>query len=107
MRSETGPATDEAVIERLLAGDEAAFCTLVTAHHASLLRLALTFVSDHGAAEEVVQDTWLGVLKGLKNLRATRVSQDMDLSDPGQPCEDAGRARRTHAEFFRPAGPGR
>ena len=66
MRSETGTATDEAVIERLLAGDEAAFCTLVTAHHASLLRLALTFVSDHGAAEEVVQDTWLGVLKGLK-----------------------------------------
>jgi len=66
LRSETGTATDEAVIERLLAGDEAAFCTLVTAHHASLLRLALTFVSDHGAAEEVVQDTWLGVLKGLK-----------------------------------------
>lgn len=67
MSSETGAATDDAVLERLLAGDEAAFSELVRAHHASLLRLALTFVSDHGAAEEVVQDTWLGVLKGLKS----------------------------------------
>lgn len=55
------------VLERLLAGDEAAFSALVSAHHGSLLRLALTFVSDRGAAEEVVQETWLGVLKGLKS----------------------------------------
>jgi RNA polymerase sigma-70 factor (ECF subfamily) len=57
--------TDASVIERLLARDEAAFADLVAAHHSSLLRLALTFVSDHGAAEEVVQETWLGVIKGL------------------------------------------
>ncbi len=56
---------EQAVVERLLAGDEAAFSDLVTAHHASLVRLALTFVSDRGAAEEVVQETWLGVIKGL------------------------------------------
>lgn len=66
MSSGTGE-TDHALLKRLLAGDEAAFSELVRAHHASLLRLALTFVSDHGAAEEVVQDTWLGVLKGLKS----------------------------------------
>lgn len=68
--SKTGPETDDAVLERLLAGDEAAFSALVAAHHASLLRLAITFVSDRGAAEEVVQDTWLGVLKGLKSFEA-------------------------------------
>jgi len=33
--------------------------------HGALLRLALTFVADRGAAEEVVQDTWLGVIRGL------------------------------------------
>lgn len=66
MRSETTAETDDAIIDRLLAGDETAFSELVAAHHASLLRLALTFVSDRGAAEEVVQDTWLGVIKGLK-----------------------------------------
>lgn len=57
--------TDDAVIDRLLARDEAAFAELVAQYHASLIRLALTFVADHGAAEEVVQETWLGVVKGL------------------------------------------
>ncbi|MEX2660681.1 MAG: RNA polymerase sigma factor [Vicinamibacterales bacterium] len=66
MRSESDTAGEAALLERLLAGDEAAFSALVSAHHQALLRLAGTFVSDHGAAEEVVQDTWLGVLKGLK-----------------------------------------
>lgn len=66
MRSDAGTETDDAVLERLLAGDEAAFAALVTAHHNSLLRLARTFVSDRGAAEDVVQETWVGVLKGLK-----------------------------------------
>jgi RNA polymerase sigma-70 factor (ECF subfamily) len=66
LRSDAGTETDDAVLERLLAGDEAAFSALVTAHHASLLRLARTFVSDRGAAEDVVQETWVGVLKGLK-----------------------------------------
>ena len=64
MTAETGDA-DNAVIERLLARDEAAFADLVAGYHGSLVRLALTFVTDHGAAEEVVQETWLGVIKGL------------------------------------------
>lgn len=64
MRSETKD-TDAQVIERLLARDEGAFADLVTTHHTSLIRLALTFVSDRGAAEEVVQETWLGVVRGL------------------------------------------
>jgi len=58
---------DRAVIEKLLAGDEAAFGSLVERYHGQLLRLALVFVSDRMAAEEVVQETWLGVLNGLKS----------------------------------------
>jgi RNA polymerase sigma-70 factor (ECF subfamily) len=65
--SKTGTESDEAVLARLLAGDEQAFAELVSAHQGSLLRLAQTFVSDRGSAEEVVQETWLGVLKGLKS----------------------------------------
>jgi hypothetical protein len=64
VRSDTRD-TDDAVIERLLARDEAAFADLVAAYHGSLVRLALTFVTDRGAADEVVQETWLGVIKGL------------------------------------------
>jgi RNA polymerase sigma-70 factor, ECF subfamily len=56
---------DLALVGRLVAGDEKAFAALVDQYHARLLRLALTFVSDRDAAEEVVQDTWMGVLNGL------------------------------------------
>jgi RNA polymerase sigma-70 factor (ECF subfamily) len=56
---------DERVIERLLAKDEAAFRALVERYHGSLLRVARAFVSDHATAEEVVQETWLGVINGL------------------------------------------
>jgi RNA polymerase sigma-70 factor (ECF subfamily) len=67
MTRDADDRAEDAVLERLRAGDEAAFSELVTAYHSSLLRLALTFVASHAAAEEVVQDTWLGVLKGLES----------------------------------------
>ena len=54
------------LLERLRAGDEEAFVTLVTRHHDSMLRLASSFVPTLSIAEEVVQDTWLGVVRGLE-----------------------------------------
>jgi RNA polymerase sigma-70 factor, ECF subfamily len=56
---------DEELVARLRAGDEDAFVRLVARHHASMLRLAGSFVSSAAVAEEVVQDTWLGVLRGI------------------------------------------
>ena len=56
---------DAKFLERLRAGDEAAFVALVAAHHDAMLRLACTFVPSRAVAEEVVQDTWLGVLRGI------------------------------------------
>ena len=60
------PAEESALIARLRSGDEAAFVKLVGQHHKTLLRVARTYVSDHAVAEEVVQETWLGVLRGLE-----------------------------------------
>jgi RNA polymerase sigma-70 factor (ECF subfamily) len=58
--------TDETqLIEALRRRDESAFMALVEQYNASLLRLAQMYVADRAAAEEVVQDTWLGVLKGI------------------------------------------
>jgi RNA polymerase sigma-70 factor (ECF subfamily) len=59
------PPEDQRLLEALLAGDEAAFVSLVDAHHASLVRLAMVYVGDRAVAEEVAQETWLGVLGGL------------------------------------------
>jgi len=60
-------AEDAALVRRLLDGDEAAFSGLVDQYHGRLLRLAQVFVSDRASAEEVVQDTWLAVLTGLRS----------------------------------------
>ncbi len=56
---------DGELVTRLRAGDEQAFVLLVSRHHAAMLRLASSFVSSPAVAEEVVQDTWLGVLRGI------------------------------------------
>jgi RNA polymerase sigma-70 factor (ECF subfamily) len=56
---------DEQLLDRLRAGDEEAFVALVARYHDPMLRLARTFVSSSAVAEEVVQDTWLGVVRGI------------------------------------------
>jgi RNA polymerase sigma-70 factor (ECF subfamily) len=56
---------DEELVTRLQRGDEAAFTALVRAHHASLVRLATAIVGSRALADEVVQDTWLAVVKGV------------------------------------------
>jgi RNA polymerase sigma-70 factor (ECF subfamily) len=47
-------------------GDEAAFMALVERYHLPLRRLALTYVRNQAIADEVVQDTWLGVVRGIQ-----------------------------------------
>jgi RNA polymerase sigma-70 factor (ECF subfamily) len=57
--------SDGDLLRRLRGGDEQAFVTLVERYNGSMLRLALSFVPSRAVAEEVVQDTWLAVLRGL------------------------------------------
>jgi RNA polymerase sigma-70 factor, ECF subfamily len=57
--------SDADLLLRLRSGDERAFVTLVERFHEPMLRLAVSFVPSHAVAEEVVQDTWLAVLRGL------------------------------------------
>ena len=57
--------TDAQLLTALRAGDERAFVTLVRRHHDAMLRLASSFVPNVDVAEEVVQDTWVGVLRGI------------------------------------------
>jgi RNA polymerase sigma-70 factor (ECF subfamily) len=52
-------------LDRLRAGDDRAFEALVGELHGSMLAVAQTYVRTPAVAEEVVQETWLGVLKGL------------------------------------------
>ena len=56
---------DQALLSRLRAGDEQAFTALVARHDGALRRVARTFVRTPSAVDDVVQDTWLGVVRGL------------------------------------------
>jgi RNA polymerase sigma-70 factor (ECF subfamily) len=60
-----GQDSDAELLAALRGGDERAFVVLVRRHHAAMLRLASSFVPNAAVAEEVVQDTWIGVLRGL------------------------------------------
>lgn len=57
---------DAELVTRLRSGDEEAFRFVVDRYHTSLLRLAQTMVPTRAVAEEVVQDTWLGLVRGIK-----------------------------------------
>jgi RNA polymerase sigma-70 factor (ECF subfamily) len=64
-KAPANPGDDASLVARLRAGDEEAFGELVSMYHGSLLRVAMSFVAERSAAEEVVQETWLGVIRGL------------------------------------------
>ena len=65
MTGPTASSDDLSLVERLRAGDEPAFMRLVEQFQPAMLRVARMYVSTTAVAEEVVQDAWLGVLRGL------------------------------------------
>jgi RNA polymerase sigma-70 factor, ECF subfamily len=55
------------LIAGLREGDETVFARLVDQHTPSMLRVARGYVPNHEIAEEVVQDTWIALLRGIEN----------------------------------------
>jgi len=106
---------DEQTLAALRRGDERAFVELVNRHQSLMLRVAARYVRTPALAEEVVQETWLGVLNGLdrfegraslktwifriltnralsRGQREARVVPFSCLSDEnGEPCVDPDR----------------
>ena len=60
-----GERSDEELVAALRAGDESAYANLIEELTPALTRLALAHVPSRAVADEVVQDTWLGVLRGI------------------------------------------
>lgn len=56
---------ERTLVRALRDGNEAAFAWLVQRHHASMVRVARPYVADTSVAEEVVQETWLAVIRGV------------------------------------------
>jgi RNA polymerase sigma-70 factor, ECF subfamily len=56
---------DAELVRALRRGDEDAFRFLIDEHSPFLLRIARSYVGSRATAEEVVQETWVGVLRGI------------------------------------------
>lgn len=69
VRIDSEPAGDSsadlATLAALRSGNEAAFASLVDQYGVALQRLATTYVHDPSIAQEVVQETWIGLLESL------------------------------------------
>jgi RNA polymerase sigma-70 factor (ECF subfamily) len=67
--SEEQPATtglsDDEIVDRLRRRDEATFAALVRTWSPAMMRIAGFHVSSAATAEEVVQEAWIGVIRGI------------------------------------------
>src|ERR671934_1400250 len=62
-------AGERELVHALQRGEEGAFEALVEEHEALMLRVASMYVRSRAVAQEVVQDTWLSVLKGIASFQ--------------------------------------
>jgi RNA polymerase sigma-70 factor, ECF subfamily len=60
------PSDDESLVERARDGDEQAYAALVRRYTPMLMRLARMYVPTDALAEDVVQETWVAVVRGLE-----------------------------------------
>lgn len=60
------PFSDQELVDRLRSGDETAFAELVRRYHRLMLRVARGYVRTDAVAEEVVQEAWLAVVRGIE-----------------------------------------
>jgi RNA polymerase sigma-70 factor (ECF subfamily) len=54
-------------VQRLSIGDDNAYALVLDAWSAGMLRLARSFVTTDDSAKEVLQDTWMAVITGLRS----------------------------------------
>jgi RNA polymerase sigma-70 factor, ECF subfamily len=57
--------TDDDLLAALRRGDADAFASLVDRHSPAMIRVAMAYVPSRAAAEEAVQEAWIGVIRGI------------------------------------------
>lgn len=121
--STSAPEEDERLVAALRDGDEAAFATVIDRYHVPMVRLATLYVANPAVAEEVVQETWIGLLHGIDRFegrsslktwlfriltnqakrRGERESRSVPFSALGHPTA-SGDQPAVDADRFLPAG---
>lgn len=98
---------DHGLVDRLRAGDEAAFAEILDAWSGGMHRLAVSYVGSSASADEVVQETWVAVIENLAafegrsslkhwvyrilaNTAKRRAAREHRIVPVGDPLEEAG-----------------
>jgi len=91
---------DEQIISGLNLREETAFRFLIDRYHASMVRIAMLYMSDRAMAEEIAQETWLKVLEGIDRFERRSTLKTWIFCDPEQPGENARETRRPLYPFL-------
>lgn len=65
----SGIPGDAELVELLVSGDRAGFERVYRKHNAAMVRVCTGIVRNRSTAEEVVQETWVAVLKGISGFQ--------------------------------------
>ena len=76
----TSSATDRELIKRIRAGDEKAWQECIRLYEGRLIAFVDSRLRDRAAAEDVVQETFLGFLTALPNFDETKKIQSFLFS---------------------------
>jgi RNA polymerase sigma factor (sigma-70 family) len=82
------------IVERAIAGDEAAFARLVAAHHGDMARIAYFVCGDLDVAEEAEQSAWAVAYRRLKDLRDPDRLRPWLMSIAANEARQIARSRR-------------
>lgn len=88
----------DALIERCLAGDQAAWGDIVRMHWRKVFNLAYKFVGRHDEAEDLTQDIFLRIFKALHTFDRRANFQTWLISISRNLCIDHYRSRRKERE---------
>jgi RNA polymerase sigma-70 factor, ECF subfamily len=110
MAAPTAPVViveERELLAALRRGEEAAFTRLVTSLHGSMLRVAMIHLGDRSAAEEVVQEAWVGVLRQLDRFEGRSSLKTWILRIVSNQAKTRALRERRSVPFSALAAPGR
>ena len=85
---------EDTIIHQAQLGDQLAFQQLLSAYHALAWRTARVLLSDQAAAEDVLQDVWLDVWRGLPRFQRGRPFRPWLLTIVANRCRMVLRRRK-------------
>jgi len=91
--------TDSLLLARLRRRDADAFDELVSQNHSAMIRVAMGYVADRDAAEEVVQDTWLAVIASIDRFEGRSSLRTWLWSIVVHKAKDRGVREKRHVNF--------